>query len=339
MALRAIDIYLPTDGARERLGDLLDEQEHFLLDLSEGEGRLVRLVLEAEKTEALVDTLSERLGPEDYRVVLLSVEASLPRAEEEEEEEEQADGEEKKDDNATPGRVSREEVYQDLNDDLKVTTLHYTLIVLSAVVAMGGMLRDSTAVVIGAMVIAPLLGPNIALALGTTLGDTKLIGRALRVNLAGLVLAVGLSVAGGVLLTVDASIPELASRTEVALGDLALALAAGVAGTLSITRGVSTALVGVMVAVALMPPAVAVGLLVGAGAYGMALGAGLLLLTNVVAINLAAVSTFIVQGIRPTTWYEAERARKATRLAIAFWTITLLLLVAAIVLANETTLW
>jgi len=270
--------------------------------------------------------------------VLVPVEAWLPRAEEEDEEE-PADGEEEKDENATPGRVSREEVYQDLNEDLKVTTLHYTLIVLSAVVAMGGILRDSTAVVIGAMVIAPLLGPNIALALGTTLGDTKLIGRALRVNLAGLLLAVGLSIAGGVLLTVDASIPELASRTEVALGDLALALAAGVAGTLSITRGVSTALVGVMVAVALMPPAVAVGLLVGAGAYGMALGAGLLLVTNVVAINLAAVSTFIVQGIRPTTWYEAERARKATRLAMTFWIVALVLLVAAIVLSDGTTLW
>jgi uncharacterized hydrophobic protein (TIGR00341 family) len=298
----------------------------------------VRIVLEAEKTEALVDTLSERLGPEDYRVVLVPVEASLPRAEEEDEEE-PADGEEEKDENATPGRVSREEVYQDLNDDLKVTTLHYTLIVLSAVVAMGGMLRDSTAVVIGAMVIAPLLGPNIALALGTTLGDMKLVGRALRVNLAGLLLAVGLSVVGGVLLTVDASIPEVASRTDVALGDLALALAAGVAGTLSITRGVSTALVGVMVAVALMPPAVAVGLLVGAGDYNLAMGAGLLLVTNVVAINIAAVSTFVVQGIRPTTWYEAERARKATRLAIAFWTITLLLLAAAIVLSDGPGLW
>ncbi|NBC17411.1 MAG: TIGR00341 family protein [Bacteroidetes bacterium] len=337
MALRALDIYLPTGRAREHLGDLFDEQEHYVLDLSGDEGCLVRIVLEAEKTEALVDTLSERIGSEDYRVVLVPVEASLPRAEEDEEE--QPDDEDEKDEEATPGRVSREEVYQDLNDDLTVATLHYTLIVLSAVVAMGGMLRDSTAVVIGAMVIAPLLGPNIALALGTTLGDMKLIGRALRVNLAGLLLAVGLSMVGGVLLTVDASIPEVASRTDVTLGDLALALAAGVAGTLSTTRGVSTALVGVMVAVALMPPAVAVGLLVGAGDYTLAMGAGLLLVTNVVAINLAAVATFIVQGIRPTTWYEAERARKATRLAIAFWTVTLLLLVAAIVLSDGAALW
>jgi uncharacterized hydrophobic protein (TIGR00341 family) len=332
MALRALDIYLPEDGAQEKLGDFLDEQEHYMLDLSGGEGCLIRIVVEAEQTEGMVDTLSERLGVDPYRVVLLPVEASLPR--EDEEDEAGADDEEKKE-NATPGRVSREEVYQDLNADLKVTTLHYTLIVLSAVVAMGGMLRDNTAVVIGAMVIAPLLGPNIALALGTTLGDMKLVVRALRVNLAGLVLAVGFSVIGGMLLIFDPSTPELALRTEVTLGDLPLALAAGVAGTLAITRGVSTALVGVMVAVALMPPAVAVGLLLGAGAFEAAMSATLLLTTNVIAINLAAVVTFLVQGIRPTTWYEAERARKATRMAIAFWIVALLLLIVAIVLSNE----
>ena len=333
MALRALDIYLPAEHGTEKIPDLLDGQEHYVLDLTEG-GELIRIVVDASETEAFIDTLDERLRGEEYRVVLLPVEASLPRTEEDEEEQEDED-----EDGMTVGRVSREEVYQDVDDELQVTTLHYTLVVLSTVVAMGGMLRDNTAVVIGAMVIAPLLGPNIALALGTTLGDTQLLWRALRVNLSGLLLALALSAVGGMLLVVDPTVPEIAIRTEVALSDLALALAAGVAGTLSITRGVSTALVGVMVAVALLPPAVAAGLLVGAGAVGAAVGAGLLLVTNVVAINLAAVFTFIVQGIRPTTWYEAERARKATRLAITFWIITLGLLVAAIVLADRIDLW
>jgi len=120
----------------------------------------------------------------------------------------------------------------------------------------------------------------------------------------------------------------------VGLSDVALALAAGVAGTLSVTRGVSTALIGVMVAVALLPPLVALGMLLGAGYGSAALGAALLTLTNVVAINLAGVVTFLAQGVRPMSWYEAERAKTATRWAIAIWVVALGILVAAMLLAG-----
>jgi uncharacterized membrane protein len=82
-----------------------------------------------------------------------------------------------------------------------------------------------------------------------------------------------------------------------------------------------------MVAVALMPPAVVVGLLVGAGRIEPALEALLLLFTNIVCVNLAAVATFIVQGVHPRTWFESERARRSTRRAVALWTILLAALV------------
>jgi uncharacterized membrane protein len=86
---------------------------------------------------------------------------------------------------------------------------------LSSVVAAVGLLRNDLAVIIGAMVIAPLLGPNVALSLATTLGDTDLARQALRANLMGLTVALTLSVAVGWLLPVDPSLPAIFHRTQV----------------------------------------------------------------------------------------------------------------------------
>jgi uncharacterized membrane protein len=87
------------------------------------------------------------------------------------------------------------------------------------------------------------------------------------------------------------------------------------------------------VAVALLPPLVAFGMLTGAGHWGAAYGAALLLLVNVSSVNLAAVLTFVAQGVRPGQWYEAERAKQATRLALGLSAVILLVLVAAILLS------
>jgi uncharacterized hydrophobic protein (TIGR00341 family) len=181
------------------------------------------------------------------------------------------------------------------------------------------MLRDQTAVVIGAMVIAPLIGPNLALALGTTLGDTDLLARAAWANLTGVALALGGALGLGALVPVDPATSELAARTVIGIVDIALAAAAGAAGALAITRGGATGLVGVMVAVALLPPLVATGLLLGAGHPLAALRAGLLTVTNVVSLNLAAVTTFLVLGVWPRHWRDVEQARASTRLALALW--------------------
>jgi uncharacterized membrane protein len=90
-----------------------------------------------------------------------------------------------------------------------------------------------------------------------------------------------------------------------------------------------------MVAVALLPPLVTLGMLMGAGRWDMALGALLLLLVNLICINLAGVVTFLARGIRPLTWWEEKRAKKATKRAIAVWTILLLLLVLVIFVSQR----
>jgi uncharacterized hydrophobic protein (TIGR00341 family) len=139
----------------------------------------------------------------------------------------------------------------------------------------------------------------------------------------------------GFIFVVSPDIPEIASRINVGIGDVILGLAPGSAGALAFTTGVSTTLIGVMVAVALLPPLVTFGMLLGAGYFYEALGAMLLVLTNIICINLAGVITFLVQGIRPLTWWEADRAKKATRIAIVLWVLLLLTLMIVILLSQR----
>jgi uncharacterized hydrophobic protein (TIGR00341 family) len=145
--------------------------------------------------------------------------------------------------------------------------------------------------------------------------------------------ALVLSLLLGFVVHVDPEVPELMSRARVDFADVALAAAAGSPGCLAYTSGLPTAIVGVMVAVALLPPLVATGLLAGAGYPSLALGALMLLITNVTCVNLAGVVTFLAQKVRPRTWWESERAKKATRLAITSWLAMLAVLLFVILFA------
>ena len=101
-----------------------------------------------------------------------------------------------------------------------------------------------------------------------------------------------LSVIIGMLVQVDPASPELASRNGVGLRDIAVALVSGCAGALAFTTGVSTTLIGVMVE--LLPPLVAFGLLLGGSHLALAMGALSLFLVNLISVNLAGVTTFLV---------------------------------------------
>jgi uncharacterized hydrophobic protein (TIGR00341 family) len=157
----------------------------------------------------------------------------------------------------------------------------------------------------------------------------------MKTNVLGIIAALILAVFLGAILKIDPTAPSFISGSQVSLGDVLLALAAGSAAALSFTTGVLSALIGVMVAVALLPPLVMLGMLVGVGRWDMALGSLLLVLTNLICINLAGVITFLARGIRPLTWWEEKRAKKATRKAIAIWTLLLLLLVVVILLSQR----
>jgi len=283
---------------------------------------LIRMLVLAEGSQGLLDLLEERFGKEDgFRINIFAVQASLPALPEKDLEEEEPSG------GKSQERISREELYQDLVVAAKASNIYLVMIVLSSIVAAIGVLNDNVAVIIGAMVIAPMLGPNVALSLATTLGDLPLAKSALRTNLMGILIALALSVFLGSVLPVDPMLKEIASRTHVGLMDIVLALTSGAAGALSFTTAAPAVLIGVAVAVSLLPPLVACGLLLGSGNESLAIGALLLFMVNIICVNLAGVATFLAQGIAPRNWWEAERAKKATLTAIAVWVLMLLVLI------------
>ncbi|MBF0589861.1 MAG: TIGR00341 family protein [Magnetococcales bacterium] len=226
--------------------------------------------------------------------------------------------------------TTREALYAQVASGAKLSGNFLLLTLLSSIVAGIGLLEDSVAVVIGAMVIAPLLGPNLAFSLGAALGDRRLMWRAIQANLAGLSLTLLLGVLAGYLLEPDLSSRELMARTHVGLDGMALALASGIAAVLSLTAGLSSTLVGVMVAVALLPPAITVGLMLGSGKLSLAMGAVLLLLVNVVSVNLSAQLVFFAKGIKPRTWLEQKSARQSIAINLAVWTLLLIALFLAL---------
>jgi uncharacterized hydrophobic protein (TIGR00341 family) len=331
MSLRLIDIIVPI-GAADALAELPHTQDL----LGRWDARLendqvsVRILLDAEHTEAMLDELQARFSQVDgFRVMLLAVEATLPRPKE-------AEKGEAASTKKSPERISREELYDDVTQSAKISRVFMAQVIIATLVAAVGLMRDDTAVIIGAMVIAPLLGPNVSLCLATTLGDVELALRSLKANLVGLALAFAAALFIGVVFSIHPEIDAIESRTHVSGGDIILALASGCAGVLAFTAGAPSALIGVMVAVALLPPFVVFALLIASGEFQAASGALLLVATNVICVNLSGVLTFVVQGLRPRTWWEAERAKKATRVAVATWSCLLLILLGLIWLAART---
>jgi uncharacterized hydrophobic protein (TIGR00341 family) len=325
--LRIIEVVCEPGHADTVFG--ISEHEH-VFDAWYGSSRdtervSIRLLAEPADVQPVLDGLQQQLGGSTTaRIVVLPVEATLPRVENHEPPGEGAARHHQ--------QASREELYQDVEGGARLDRRYLTLVVLSTVVAAIGLVEDNVEVVIGAMVIAPLLGPNLALALGTALGDADLVLRALRTGLAGLAVAIGLAGAIGFLWPQPLVSRALDARIDVGWDSIALALAAGAAGVLSLTTGLPSVLVGVMVAVALLPPAAALGLMFGAGDFHAAGGAGLLLAVNVVCVNLAAKLVFLIQGVRPRTWLEQRKARQSMRPYLSIWVASLAVLVAIVYL-------
>ncbi|MFH1945070.1 MAG: TIGR00341 family protein [Acidobacteriota bacterium] len=339
MSNRLIELVLPQQF-KDEVRELLKENEVLdIWDSSITEGRVhFRVIVPTGKTEGITDTLQKRYSRMDgFRLILLPVEAVLPRPETEKPEEQPLvstaktpDGKKAK----KQDRISRDELYADIELTSRLTWTFVLLVALSAIVASIGLLRDNVIFTIAAMVIAPLLGPNVALALGTTLADADLSRKAVKTTLAGFAVALSLSALTGILFDISPYVANLSGRSGIVLSDIVLALASGCAAVLSFTSGAMSALIGVMVAVALLPPLVSLGLLIGSGHWEMALGSLLLLLTNLICINLAGVVTFLFQGIQPLTWWESTRAKKATRRAIMLWSFLLIALAVVILLSR-----
>jgi len=327
MPIRRIDITLPS-GDQTTVAQLCGEDictmDSSEFALSDGR-RFLTLLLDADAIEPVLDRLHERFeGNEQFRAAVMEVLARLPDPAEEADNKQPINAEEDEEETSNGnGRIARNELIEQLKPGTQVGPLYLLTVFLSAVIAAAGLVRDSAAVVIGAMVIAPLLLPNMSLALATTLGDLRMGWRSLRTNAAGVALVLAFAVGVGLIVPFDETVRQIAMRTEVGVSDIAIALAAGTAGAVAVSSGVSANLIGVMVAVALLPPMVTLGLLLGAGHFQLASGTGILLAINIACVNLAAVATFLARGVRPNRDQDRAFARSASMIALVMWLIVI----------------
>lgn len=272
----------------------------------EGGLALYSMLAPGEGRQSLIDKLYGILEMSDYaRIVITPVDATIPAIE-------------------TEGAVdTREELYQKLNAGASINQNYLILTVLSTLVALIGLIQDNVAVVIGAMVIAPLLGPNLAFAFGTSLGDKALMKQAAYTAFVGMAVALAIAAFTGWAWGGVPQSHELLARTEVGIAAVVLAAASGIAGVLSLTSGLSTNLVGVMVAVALLPPAATAGFLWGAGEMRLGMSALLLLGVNIVCVNLSGLAVFLARGMRPREWFERRLAKPYVLTGMLFWLLLL----------------
>jgi uncharacterized hydrophobic protein (TIGR00271 family) len=231
----------------------------------------------------------------------------------------------------------------ELTEDLDLTfgdtkakqSAFWTMLTLSAIIASAGVLSDSTATVIGAMIIAPLSTPIMGMALGIAKrkpGGTRHAGRFV-LSGAILVIAIGalftLIVPGNYDLLGN---PQIAGRTSPGLLDLVAAVATGFAGAVALARkDVAAVLPGVAIAISLVPPLAVVGVCLGQGSYALALGAGVLFVSNILALVLAGTLVYTVlgyTGVRPSGPQASRRK--------AYLTMSLLFVLVAVPLAGNT---
>ncbi len=223
-------------------------------------------------------------------------------------------------------RKSLQSIELNVKSGLSNVNYYYAMVVLSSIVAGAGLIGNSPAVIIGSMVIAPLLGPNVALAFSVSVGDILLFKKSIKHFFIGVAIAIVLGFLQGKLINFENLTHEILSRTNITFLDLTLAFCSGIAGVLSLVIGANGTLVGVMIAVALMPPLVTFGILLGRGDTIMALSAFLLFLANVIVINLAGILTFRLEKVAPRQYFQQQIAKKKGRLLIRIWLIILLII-------------
>jgi uncharacterized hydrophobic protein (TIGR00271 family) len=234
-------------------------------------------------------------------------------------------------------RTRRKEIITEIRTSASPGFDYFFMVILSAAIATLGLINDSPAVIIGAMVVAPLMSPILGLGLGSITADGKLTRNSLSALVRGAIIAILLSA----LLTLTniylpfvpslLDIPhEILSRTQPTANDLIIALAGGLAAAYALSQpNLSAALPGVAIATALMPPLCTIGVGLALGRWDIAGGASLLFLTNAVTIAFASSLVFFLEGFSPR---KARETGKLPKSLLASAALTGLLLIPLIII-------
>ncbi len=215
-------------------------------------------------------------------------------------------------------------VYKVLSDGATPVFEYYVLTVLSCIIATIGLILGSTATIIGAMIVAPLMTPILAFSLGVIRGDLPIIRISLSSIFKGVFWALVISSFLAYIIPITNYSGEILSRTKPSLLDIIVALASGIVGAYGYAnQRISNSLIGIAIAVALMPPLCTIGIGIGTLNFLMAGGAGILFLINLISISLAGAIVFWLMKIHPLS----TDKKKVRKRAISQIVISIVLLI------------
>jgi len=184
-------------------------------------------------------------------------------------------------------------VRQEIADGSEPGLRFYIMVILSTGIAGFGLVMNSTAVIIGAMLVAPLMTPIFGIASALIRSDAHLLEKAIRAEIAGVVAAILMGFVLGKIYPGLAPTPEMLARTQPQLFDLLVAIFSGFAGAYALVdEKISPALPGVAIATAIVPPLANTGLCFAVGAYAGGIGSFLLFFSNFLSILLVASVVF-----------------------------------------------
>jgi len=220
------------------------------------------------------------------------------------------------------GLADRTSAYTRIRRNTRPDIDYFMMISLATIIAALGLLVNSPAVVIGAMLVAPLMSPIIGIGLAMVLGDARFLRLSLGAVTKGVIIALGVGFLTGLLFFRAEITNEMLSRTQPSIVDLLIAWFSGLAAAYALCRSdAAGALPGVAIAAALVPPLAASGLFFARLDFQPALGAFLLFATNLVTITLASALMFLVLGFRPTKDQKARRAVQAKSARVALFSL------------------
>ena len=186
------------------------------------------------------------------------------------------------------GTVNQAEVIEKRREDCLLSERYLFMTAMSAGIAVLGLMLSSAAVVIGAMLLSPLMGPIMGLGFALAIGDYQWLKQSARSLAWGSVMGIGLTAVLVFLSPIQTITPEIAARTQPNLFDLFVALFSALAGAYAMIRGREGTIVGVAIATALMPPLAVVGFGLATWNWTVFSGALLLYVTNLITIALTA---------------------------------------------------
>lgn len=286
--------------------------------------------------DAVTDTMeglkSRGVGVEFGFIDIWDLKASLPREVSEDAQELRIQRE---------ASLAVEEIYDNVKKQASLSFDFIAFIIFAAVMAGFGLLQNNVTIIVASMLLSPLMGPMLAVALGYVVGDRQLFMKGTTTELIALGLSFGMGIIMGILAPILASglmaeiavqwdagnwapiiLTEITRRGSFSPLDVGVAIFSGAAVAVSVTRGDMSSLVGVAISAALMPPAVNVGMMITLGiingslaAMQIGVGSLALLAMNIIIIDVAAIIMFRIKKLgviadKSATWTAVTQFQK-----------------------------